>query len=141
MSRGLRNCNPGNIRKSGSGMSYEGEVVKGRDPAFRTFRSMEWGYRALFVLLHTYNLRYGLRTIEEFIRRWAPPEENHTENYIRAVAQKTGFAPRRPLSTLKAEEMIPVAEAISEVENGQRACREEVERGWALFFEDFSPQE
>ena len=140
MSRGLRNCNPGNIRRSASGVRYVGEV-EGSDREFRCFRALEWGYRALFVLLHTYFLRYGLHSIEGFISRWAPPEENHTENYIRAVAQKTGFSPTQPLSTLSAEEMIPLARAISEVENGVKASGAEVARGWELFFEDYGPKE
>lgn len=63
MSRGRRNCNPGNIRLSPSGVSYVGEVIPSRDRAFRTFRSMKWGYRAIFVLLHTYYLRYGLNVV------------------------------------------------------------------------------
>ncbi len=140
MSRGLRNCNPGNIRRSASGVRYVGEV-EGRDREFRCFRALEWGYRALFVLLHTYFLRYGLHSIEGFIRRWAPPEENHTENYIRAVAQKTGFSPSQHLSTLSPLEMIPLARAISEVENGVKASPREIERGWELFFEDYGPKE
>ena len=47
---------------------------------------MPWGYRAMFVLLHTYRVRHGCRTLREMILRYAPPVENHTENYIRAVA-------------------------------------------------------
>ena len=50
---------------------------------------MPWGYRAMFVLLHTYRVRHGCRTLREMISRYAPPMENHTENYIRAVAADT----------------------------------------------------
>ena len=69
MSRGLKNCNPGNIRRSRG--RYKGEVVPSRDPAFKQFESLAWGYRAIFVLLHTYRTRHGLRTIAEMIARWA----------------------------------------------------------------------
>ena len=41
---------------------------------------MPWGYRAMFVLLHTYRVRHGCRTLREMISRYAPPMENHTEN-------------------------------------------------------------
>ena len=58
MSRGLRNRNPGNIRRSG--VRYVGEKVPSGDPEFREFVAVEWGYRAMFVLLYTYRLRYGL---------------------------------------------------------------------------------
>lgn len=51
MSRGLSNCNPGNIRQSK--VRYKGEVQPSRDPAFKQFESLAWGYRAVFVLLHT----------------------------------------------------------------------------------------
>jgi len=71
MSRGLKNCNAGNIRRSRG--RYKGEVVPSRDPAFKQFESLAWGYRAIFVLLHTYRTRHGLRTIAEMIARWAPP--------------------------------------------------------------------
>ena len=91
MSRGLSNCNPGNIRQSK--VRYKGEVQPSRDPAFKQFESLAWGYRAVFVLLHTYRVRHGLRTVRGMISRWAPPVENHTEAYIRAVAADTGIDP------------------------------------------------
>ncbi len=136
MSRGLRNCNPGNIRRSGT-VRYRGEKRVVTDPEFREFTSLEWGYRAMFTLLYTYCCRYRLKTLRELISRWAPPAENHTEAYIRFVAERTGADPDRPLDLLDAAQMIPVAAAMSEVENGQRADRAKVERGWELFFMDF----
>ena len=68
MSRGLSNCNPGNIRQSK--VRYKGEVQPSRDPAFKQFESLAWGYRAVFVLLHTYRVRHGLRTVRGMISRW-----------------------------------------------------------------------
>lgn len=41
------------------------------------------------------------------ISRWAPPVENHTEAYIRAVAADTGIDPDEPLDTLDPATMIP----------------------------------
>ena len=131
MSRGLSNCNPGNIRQSK--VRYKGEVQPSRDPAFKQFESLAWGYRAVFVLLHTYRVRHGLRTVRGMISRWAPPVENHTEAYIRAVAADTGIDPDEPLDTLDPATMIPLAAAISRVENGTAADRGEIERGGALF--------
>ena len=71
MSRGMSNCNPGNIRRSRT--RYKGEVRPSRDPEFKQFASLEWGYRAIFVLLHTYRVRYGLGSLDGMIARWAPP--------------------------------------------------------------------
>ncbi|MEG0499193.1 MAG: structural protein P5, partial [Alistipes sp.] len=88
MSRGLTNCNPGNIRCSK--VRYKGEVQPSRDRAFKQFETLAWGYRAIFMLLHTYRVRYGLHTIERMIARWAPPIENHTQQYIRYVADAVG---------------------------------------------------
>ena len=68
--RGIRNCNPGNIRNSKT--KYLGEVRPSRDAAFKQFETMAWGYRAMFVLLHTYS-RNGYRTLRQMIMRYAPP--------------------------------------------------------------------
>lgn len=54
------------------------------------------------------------------ISRWAPPVENHTEAYIRAVAADTGIDPDEPLDTLDPATMIPLAAAISRVETARR---------------------
>ena len=131
MSRGLTNRNPGNIRHSAS--RYRGEVRPSRDPSFKEFEAVEWGYRAIFVTLDTYRRKYGLQTIRGMITRWAPPVENHTEAYIRAVSDRTGIAPDRPLDTRSAQTMIPIVAAISAVENGAEADFRAVERGWELF--------
>lgn len=137
MSRGLRNCNPGNIR-SGGRVRYRGEVRPSRDEAFRQFETMAWGYRAIFVLLDTYRIRHGIRTIRGMIGRWAPPTENRTEAYVRAVVQRTGIGADEALDTRDERTMVPIAAAISRVENGVEADAEEVRAGWRLFEKDFS---
>lgn len=131
MSRGLRNRNPGNIRRSG--VRYKGEVRPSTDPQFKQFGSMALGYRAIFVLLDTYRIRYGLDTVRTMISRWAPPSENDTAAYIDAVCRRTGLTPDRPIDTRNRATMVPLAAAISRVENGTDAVAEEVEAGWKLF--------
>ncbi len=131
MSRGLSNNNPGNIRRAK--VRYRGERQPSRDPEFKQFETLAWGYRAIFVLLDTYRRRYGLDTLRGMISRWAPPSENHTDNYIRAVASDTGIDPDEALDTRDARTMIPVAAAISRVENGVAADFREVTKGWELF--------
>lgn len=131
MSRGLANCNPGNIRQSR--VRYMGEVRPSRDPAFKQFESLAWGYRAIFVLLDTYRVRYRLNTVRGMVSRWAPPSENHTEVYIRAVAEAVGIPADRPLDTRDRTTMLRMAAAISRVENGVAADMDAVERGWELF--------
>ena len=131
MSRGLRNNNPGNIRRSR--VRYKGEVHPSRDPEFKEFSSVAYGYRAMFVLLDTYRSRYGLTTIRQMLNRYAPPEGNFTEGYIRYVADYSGVLPDETVDTLDERDMIPIVAAMSKIENGVAALRDDVERGWALF--------
>ena len=131
MSRGLRNCNPGNIRRSKT--RYKGERHPSRDSEFKEFESMAYGYRAMFVLLDTYSRRYGLCTIRQMLNRYAPPVENFTEGYIRFVSEKTGIAPDEIINTRAARDMVPVVAAMSQIENGVAAVMDDVHRGWKLF--------
>jgi hypothetical protein len=135
-SRGLRNNNPGNIRLGS--FRYEGEKATSSDSAFRQFESIEWGYRAMFVLLHTYEKRYGCNTLRKIINRYAPPVENHTEAYIRRVAHATHLLPDEMISTTDGALMTAVVAAMSEVENGVAADMTQVWQGWQLFIADFS---
>ena len=121
--RGIRNCNPGNIRNSKT--KYLGEVRPSRDAAFKQFETMAWGYRAMFVLLHTYS-RNGYRT---------PPVENHTENYIAHVSRWAEVFPDASLDTLDPAVMISVVGAMSRMENGVPAVDSDVREGWRLFMQ------
>jgi hypothetical protein len=100
--------------------------------AFKQFRCVEWGYRAMFVLLDTYRIRYGLRTIREMISRYAPASENNTEAYITAVCDMTGIGADEPLDTRSKRDMIPLVGAMSKVENGVQPNFEDVEAGFNL---------
>ena len=131
MSRGLRNCNPGNIRQSRS--NFKGEVRPSRDSAFKQFESMAYGYRAMFVLLNSYHKRYGLTTIREMISGWAPPSENFTEGYIRFVSERSGIAADVEVDSRSERDMVPIVAAMSEIENGVKAAMNDVYEGWKLF--------
>ena len=131
MSRGLRNCNPGNIRRSR--VRYRGEVHPSRDAEFKQFESMAYGYRAMFVLLDTYQRRYSLCTIRQMLNRYAPPSENFTEGSIRFVSQRSGILPDETIDSRSQRDMIAIVAAMSEIENGVVAIRNDVEEGWKLF--------
>lgn len=131
MSRGLRNCNPGNIRQSRS--NFKGEVRPSRDSAFKQFESMAYGYRAMFVLLNSYHKRYGLTTIREMISRWAPPSENFTEGYIRFVSERSGIDADAEVDSRSERDMVPIVAAMSEIENGTKTAMTDVYEGWKLF--------
>ena len=135
ISRGLRNNNPGNIRLGS--FRYKGEKSKSSDAAFRQFESIEWGYRAMFVLLHTYATKRGCHTLRQMINRYAPPTENFTEGYIRRVVYATHLSPDEPISTTDGATMTAIVAAMSEVENGTKANMSDIWRGWKLFITDF----
>lgn len=83
--RGQRNCNPGNIRynKFNRWLGLIGKDNKG----FCRFSSVEYGFRALVVLLKRY-LYYGYDTPKKIISRFAPVTENNTVSYIRFVCDR-----------------------------------------------------
>ena len=128
----MRNLNPGNVRISKT--TYLGEVIPSQDKAFKQFSTMAWGYRAMFVLLHTYR-KNGYRTLRQMINRYAPPVENHTESYIASVSKWAGVFADVELDTLDPAEMIPVVSAMSRVENGVPALDADVREGWRLFMQ------
>jgi hypothetical protein len=133
MSRGLRNNNPGNIRQST--VKYQGEISPSADPAFKQFKSIIWGYRAMFMLLHTYQKKHGLNSLKSMIERYAPPHENHTDGYLKAVCNWSGISAEQVLNTLDGTCMIPIVCAMSRVENGVQAIRGDAEAGWKLFIQ------
>ncbi len=94
---------------------------------------MAWGYRAMFVILSTYQTKYSLTTLREMITRWAPPSENHTDIYVEYVSRRAMLDADTPIETTQRETMIAMVAAMSQMENGQKADWGAVERGWDLF--------
>jgi len=84
--RGFRNNNPGNIER---GQKFEGEVLYlygiPEEHRFAQFEHMEYGIRAIYRILKTYEEKYGIETISSIVNRWAPPVENDVDAYIKAV--------------------------------------------------------
>jgi hypothetical protein len=65
--RGFRNNNPGNLRElKGDKTRWRGERSTDDDAGFE-FVSLEYGLRAMIVVLRTYIKRKGLDTIEKII--------------------------------------------------------------------------
>lgn len=116
--RGIRNNNPGNIRRNGD--PWQGLAKDQADREFFTFKSAVYGIRALARLLITYQDKHGLCTIETIIGRWAPAVENDTKAYIQSVARDTGFSPLQTLDMHRFDHLKPVVEAIIQHENGKQ---------------------
>lgn len=116
-SRGIRNNNPGNIRW---GDEWKGLVPEGQrnDKSFCQFKSPEFGIRAMIIILRNYQSKYGLKTITGIIKRWAPPNENDTQAYIRSVSQATGTDADKPIDLTDSRKLFPLLQAIIKHENG-----------------------
>ena len=128
--RGLRNCNPGNIRTTRD--RWQGLRPVQADPEFFQFETMAWGYRALMRTLQNYRLRHGCRTVADFIGRWAPSVENDTTGYVRFVCQRMQVPSTFVPDVDDKRTMCLIAAAISRMENGVEANMEEIETGWEL---------
>lgn len=128
--RGLRNNNPGNIRLSKD--KWQGLRERQEDKEFFQFVSIEWGYRALMRTLQNYRWKHGMKTISDFITRWAPHKENDTGAYIRKVCREMEV-PNTYIPDIEDKATVcAFAAAISLVENGIPAVMEDVEKGWKL---------
>ncbi|MCM0721617.1 structural protein P5 [Parabacteroides sp. W1-Q-101] len=127
--RGLRNNNPGNIRRNSD--VFQGEVNPSRDKEFKQFKNMAYGYRAMFKILSNYYNKYQLNTIREMISRWAPENENNTAAYVSLVSIYAGIAPDALIS-FDREQMIRIVAGMSKVENGREAVMSDVIAGWNL---------
>lgn len=128
--RGLRNCNPLNIEINSD--KFQGEVTPSQDKRFKQFRTMEYGYRAAFRILLTYKEKYNLKTLRQWIARWAPPSENNTENYIKSVSTNAKVFSDVEIDTKNKDVMCRIVAAMSRVENGVPAVMSEVEQGYDL---------
>lgn len=130
--RGIRNCNPLNIRRTSD--LWQGLTEEQTDDQFFRFRSMAWGYRAAFVIIRTYQLKMGQLCIESLIGRWAPAEDgNDTEIYIRQVCALTGLHRHQLIDIGNKQTMIILVAAMSRIENGTRANFSHVLEGWRLY--------
>lgn len=140
MPRGLRVNNPGNIRKSME--LFQGEVLS-PDDAFKAFRSMDYGYRAMSVIIYNYFNKYDLDTIRKIITRYAPPSDgNHTEAYINTVAARSGVSPDRVITLadfkypVSSPFMKSVIGQMARVEQGKPADETSLSEGYKLFLAD-----
>ena len=98
-SRGIRNNNPLNIRRSAT--RWQGAREEQKDKSFVQFKSMAYGYRAAWKILQSYYERFSRQgkpfTVRNIISRWAPPNENDTEAYIISVLKLASIGGKEKL--------------------------------------------
>lgn len=119
--RGIRNCNPLNIRR---GANWKGLRAVQTDPAFCQFKSMLWGIRAAFRLMLNQITGFGgsrprRDTVAKLVSVWAPATENDTEAYITNVCQWADCSPSGYIDLRDDKLIIRLARAMARVECGQ----------------------
>lgn len=96
LSRGVRNNNPANIRRSATKWAFLKPVQS--DKQFCQFLEIRYGIRAFFILMRTYRYKYSLKTPREIINRFAPVSENDVEAYLNFLSSHM-LAVDLPLNT------------------------------------------
>lgn len=130
--RGDRNNNPGNIRHNRD--VYKGEVTSS-DPAFKSFKDMAHGFRAMFKTYGTY-VKNGYNTLDKLINRWAPAaDNNNTSNYIQRVSRMSGIKSEDLIDPTNKDQMTKLAYAMATVELGHEPSQADVQAGWNLLSE------
>ncbi len=99
---GIRNNNPGNLRPGGN---------------FAQFPDMQTGLQALDNNLQSYG-KQGINTVAGVISKWAPPNENDTNGYIKEVSQRLGIQPNQPIDLSNPLVRQSLSTAIALRENG-----------------------
>ena len=109
--RNWRNNNPGNL-EFGSFAESKGAI--GSDGRFAVFPTLEQGSKAKEDLLFGKN--YANLSIEQAISKYAPPNENNTENYIKQILAATGANSNTILNDLTSSQRQSMLSAINRAE-------------------------
>ena len=123
--RGIRNNNPGNIRRSSTKWKGKIPISSNTDASFEQFVAYVWGIRAMIKNLQSYQSNRGLNTLRQIISTWAPATENNTNSYIVSVGLSTGFGPDEKLNLYDYDTMKGIIKAMTKVENGRDAVTDE----------------
>lgn len=128
--RGLRNNNPGNLRKSSS--TWIGKLSPGQDSSFEQFKTIALGLRAMLKLLQTYIGR-GNNTIAKILPTYAPSSDgNNTQQYIIDVEKWAGIGRNTVISANDKSTLIKVANAMVRKENGNSLNTGYFETAWQI---------
>lgn len=110
--RGFRNNNPGNIIPNG--VKYNG--LTGTDSSgFGIFSSMQYGIRAIAVILKVYSSKYGLNTVDGIIRRWSATDQ---DAYVTNVSALLGVDPHDFIDVTDPNTLQGLVTGIIRQENG-----------------------
>ena len=128
MTRGERNHNPLNIRRSDR-TRWLGQARQQTDREFVQFQCDLFGFRAAFRIMRTYIRLHQLNTLRLIIYRWAPPEDgNNTESYLSIVSERAKVHPSTPLAFEEESAIIAIVCAMAWVESRMRVIDIELVR-------------
>ncbi|HBK0797019.1 TPA: transglycosylase [Escherichia coli] len=130
--RNYRNNNLGNlVFANQDGATLESPNAKG-EQRFARFNTPEEGIRALANQVSSYyngtSAAAGyqkLQTVSSIISKWAPPNENNTNQYIDNVSKYLGVSPNEKIDVSNPEVMTQLVRAIATKEGGNPAVNNE----------------
>ncbi len=109
-----RNNNPGNCH-SGSTSAKFNEI--GKNGSFAIFPSYSDGYDCMEYVVFN---NYGSYTIAGMVEKYAPPEENDTEAYIRMIVNETGLGRNTVLNSLNSSNRKKLLEVMIKMEGTKK---------------------
>lgn len=131
MDLNYRNYNPLNIRATN--IDWVGKT--GSNKGFEVFSNPEYGYRAAAKNLYKYNERDNLKSVRDIVSKWAPPNENNTNNYVDIVAKDLGVDPDADLGNLRSNPSLTkdLMKSMTKVEGSNNNFNDKhIENGVAL---------
>lgn len=108
--------NPGNVEYHDYLDKYG--AYKRPGSRFAGFNTQAQGIYQVSRLLEVYRVEHGITTIRGIASRYAPPNENDTENYIKNMSNWTGYGPDQVLDFSNPAVIAKLTQAIIRQENG-----------------------
>lgn len=127
--RGLRNCNPLNIK---IGNDWKGEREQNTDGVFEQFEELKYGYRAAFIILKKYINKYKRNTIRKIIMSWSPDGEFATLHYMNYVSRLSGFSIDNVVDFGNKPMMVAIVKAMAMFENGVNVEQTPIMEGYEM---------
>lgn len=127
--RGLRNCNPLNIK---IGNDWKGESEHNNDGVFEQFTELKYGYRAAFIILKKYINKYKRNTIRKIIMSWSPDGEFATLHYMNYVSRLSGIGLDVEIDFGNKVMMVSIVKAMAMFENGVNVEQSPIIAGYEM---------
>ena len=129
--RGIRNNNPGNIKKGSS--AWQGKVAhsENTDGVFEQFQEMKFGVRAMTKLIGNYIKNSPSMTLIGIISKYAPSSENNVSAYVESVAKRANINPNDRVVNWynNMDDVSRFIDAMIYHENGRKVDMETIKEG------------